>query len=79
MNEDTSPTPSPAPIKQKLKLIKKSEVRKLALAFAEERRRKGGRHFTRVGSAFYEAAEGHLRNWIAQRVHSAPSVGKTLE
>lgn len=60
-------------------LINKAAVRKLAMAHIEERAKKGGRKFTRISQSFYDAAEGSLRNWIASRVHSAPSIGKTLE
>jgi hypothetical protein len=59
-------------------LIKKSEVKKLAQHFAQERANRGGRHFTRVGQSFYDAIESSVRAAVKHRVDSAPSLGKTL-
>lgn len=60
-------------------ITKKSEVRKLAQHFAQERANRGGRHFTRISKVFYDAIEASVRSAIKGRVDSAPSRGVTLE
>lgn len=56
-------------------LINKSNVKKLALACAQQRARK----FDRVGKDFYIAINAAVSNAVTSRVASHPSVGKTLK
>jgi hypothetical protein len=60
-------------------IINKAKVKKLAQAHMEERANKGGRRFTRIGQSFYDAIDAAARNAVSSRVHSAPSIGKTLQ
>jgi hypothetical protein len=83
MNEtiftETTPTPKPATVRYKPRYICKSKVKQLALQTAKSQlsdiRQK---MFTRVGTSFYEACDAFLANFIASRVRSHPSKGKTL-
>jgi hypothetical protein len=83
MNEtvftETDTTPKPSVIKYKPRYICKSKVKQLALQTAHSQlstvRQK---MFTRVGTSFYEACDACLANFIASRVRSHPSKGKTL-
>ena len=73
---DAAPTPK---IKYKPRYIRRSRVKELALATAKAQlgptRQK---MFTIVGTSFYEACDAFLANFIAHRVKSHPSKGKTL-
>lgn len=57
-------------------LLNKSNVRKLALEHSAAHR--AGK-FNRVSKEFIEAVEANTRAFIAARVHSHPSIGKTLK
>lgn len=56
-------------------LINRSNVKKLALAHAQQRARK----FNRVGHEFYVAINAAVTNAVASRVANHPSVGVTLK
>lgn len=62
-----------------MSLLNKAAVRKLAQHHIEERAAKGGRKFTRIKPSFFESVEGAVRVAVKNRVHSAPSLGVTLE
>lgn len=77
---DQTVQPKPAPrARAKFNLICASKVKRYALDIAKanpcEARAK---MFTRVSEDFLLLAEGALKNWIADRVRSQPSKGKTL-
>lgn len=62
-------------------LITKSTVKRLALDLA--RQRFAGTAFegryTRVSSDLLDAAESHMRQWLADRIANMPTVGKTIQ
>jgi len=60
----------------RLPLLKKSNIKKFALAIAAEERAAVG--FSRVGASFYEHVETSLKEMIRRYVHSLPSKGVTL-
>jgi hypothetical protein len=64
-NEPKEPTP----------LINATHVRRMALDVAAHTGRK---RFTRVSHDFLVDCNAHLAAYVRQRVHTAPSVGKTL-
>ena len=89
MNDITSPyetaevVPSETPISTKVRYkpryICKSKVKQLALQVAKAQLSSTRQKmFTRVGTSFYEACDAYLANFIASRVKSHPSRGKTL-
>jgi hypothetical protein len=55
-------------------LLNRKRVKQFALDAARSRAHK----FTRVGSAFYDKCEGHLRQYISGYVQRLPSKGKTI-
>jgi hypothetical protein len=59
----------------KTPLINRSRVKTLALETAARSR---AHKFTRVSEDLLVDAEAELRGWVARRVASHPSVGKTL-
>lgn len=56
-------------------LLNRTNVKKFALAMAENRAHK----FERVSAEFLDKAEGALRKWAADYVRSLPSVSKTIK
>lgn len=56
-------------------LINRTQVRRMMLELSQSTR--AGK-FTRVSEATLDDAEAALAAWIRSRVHSTPSVGKTL-
>ncbi len=56
-------------------LINRAAVRRLALEIATDT---GRGRFTYVSADFMAELNGHVRAWIAGRIHRAPSIGKTL-
>lgn len=60
-------------------IISKARVKKYAEAACEARAKAGGRKFTRIGASFYEAIDAAARAAVSARVHSAPSMGVTLQ
>lgn len=56
-------------------LINRTQVRRMMLELSQSTR--AGK-FTRVSEATLDDAEGALADWVRRRVHSTPSVGKTL-
>lgn len=57
-------------------LLNRAAVR--AFALEQSRQLRLGR-FTRVSAGWLDDLEAQLRATIARRVHSAPSIGKTLQ
>ena len=79
MNEQKSPeTTSTDTFKEasKFKLICASKCKKHAVEYAKVNR--PANKFTRVSEAFLISCEVALKNHIQSRIHSHPSVGKTL-
>jgi hypothetical protein len=62
----------------KTQLINRSAVREKALAVLQYKRPHLAAKFTRVGSEFFQAIEGHVIYAIEQRIESMPTSGKTL-
>ncbi len=56
-------------------LINRAAVRRLALEIATDT---GRGRFKYVSAEFMAEVNGHVRAWIAGRIHRAPSIGKTL-
>lgn len=59
-----------------MKLINKAQVKKYALHLSKTKR--GGK-FTRVSSQFLDTINGLVAAEVINRVHSHPSLGKTLK
>jgi len=69
----------PIVVKYKPRYICKSKVKQLALQTSKAQLSSARQKmFTRVGTSFYEACDAFLANFIANRVKSHPSRGKTL-
>lgn len=61
-------------------LITKSKVKRLALDLAADTRRlaDGSPRFTRVSRDFLEHIEAQVRVLVTAKVHSLPSLGRTI-
>jgi hypothetical protein len=70
------PLPKPSHTRAAFKLICASKCKRHALEMAKQIR--PANKFTRVSEDFLVACEANLRAFIANRVRSHPSIGKTL-
>lgn len=79
ISDATSETIKLSKVRYKPRYICKSKVKALALQVARSNPAPTrAKMFTRVGTSFYEACDAFIANWVASRVKSQPSKGKTL-
>ena len=57
-------------------LTNRTAVRRFTLEIAKKNR---AHNFPAVSAEFLDAAETHLRLWIASRIHAMPSKGSTIK